>query len=221
MGIRVRQSCRHLAGQQNRLAQKSGAGYFDICRGSSRPGAGVAGPLPLRVPTSSRGATTTTPNAHIQRLARRNPIRLLCPAVASLFHNRRSGAFSHHALRGRRDHAVFGCDQIVALLALPCRVGHGAGATQCFHAHGTCETAMNEAIVASTSAAKDSAKLALSRNRNPSTGGRIGGTGAPAGGLAISDETDSPLTVASDNVHPPDSLRRSNAARTLNGTFSL
>ncbi|MNL86203.1 hypothetical protein D3C87_2148190 [compost metagenome] len=55
---------------------------------------------------------------------------------------------------------------------------------------------MKAAVSASTSAANDAANFALSRNRKPSTGGRIGGTGAPAGGLAIKDETDSPLSGA-------------------------
>ena len=39
-------------------------------------------------------------------------------------------------------------------------------------------------------------ELSRSRNRKPSTGGRIGGVGAPGAGLAISDETDSPLSGA-------------------------
>src|SRR6266404_2438494 len=62
--------------------------------------------------------------------------------------------------------------------------------------HGTCESAINAALSASTSAAKDAANFSRLRNRNPSTGGRIGGTGAPAGGSLISDETDSPLSGA-------------------------
>src|SRR6267378_5005764 len=61
---------------------------------------------------------------------------------------------------------------------------------------GTCASAMNAATSAFTSAAKDAWNFTLSRNRNPSWGGRIGGTGAPAGGSLISDETDSPLSGA-------------------------
>src|SRR5258705_776226 len=60
--------------------------------------------------------------------------------------------------------------------------------------HGTCESAMNAAASASTSAANEAANFALSRNRNPSTGGRMGGTGAPGCGSLISAETDSPLS---------------------------
>ena len=35
-------------------------------------------------------------------------------------------------------------------------------------------------------------ELRLVEARKPSTGGRIGGTGAPGGGLAISEDTNSP-----------------------------
>src|SRR5258706_8141428 len=62
--------------------------------------------------------------------------------------------------------------------------------------HGTCASAMNAACSGRTSAAKDSANFARSRKRNPSCGGRIGGTGAPGGGLAICVFTDSPLSGA-------------------------
>src|SRR5213596_2866685 len=44
--------------------------------------------------------------------------------------------------------------------------------------HGTWESAMNAAFAGSTSPAKEAGNLALSRNRKPSWGGRIGGTGA-------------------------------------------
>jgi hypothetical protein len=47
--------------------------------------------------------------------------------------------------------------------------------------HGTCESAMNAASSAGRSAAKDSANFSRSRNRKPSWGGRIGGTGALGG----------------------------------------
>src|SRR2546426_4153310 len=62
--------------------------------------------------------------------------------------------------------------------------------------HGTWESAMNAAASALTSAANEAANFALSRNRYPSCGGRIGGTGAPGGGSFISEETDSPLSGA-------------------------
>ena len=45
---------------------------------------------------------------------------------------------------------------------------------------------MNAALSLSTSAANEAANLALSRNRYPSWGGSIGGTGAPGGGSLIS-----------------------------------
>jgi hypothetical protein len=50
--------------------------------------------------------------------------------------------------------------------------------------------------VASTSAANDAANFCRSRNRKPSRGGRIGGTGAPGGGSLMSELTDSPLSGA-------------------------
>src|SRR6266403_4821646 len=62
--------------------------------------------------------------------------------------------------------------------------------------HGTWESAMNAAFSASTSAANEAGNFALSRNRKPSCGGSIGGTGAPGGGFLISEATDSPLSGA-------------------------
>src|SRR6266849_8039977 len=62
--------------------------------------------------------------------------------------------------------------------------------------HGTWELAIKAAVSASTLAAKEAWNLALSRNKKPSCGGRIGGTGAPDGGSLISDDTDSPLSGA-------------------------
>src|SRR4030088_1087536 len=59
-------------------------------------------------------------------------------------------------------------------------------------AHGTCESAMNAAFSASTSAANESWNFVLSRKRYPSCGGKIGGTGASGGGSLISDAKDSP-----------------------------
>src|ERR1700740_2134540 len=48
--------------------------------------------------------------------------------------------------------------------------------------HGTWESAMNAAFSGSTSAAKEAGNFALSRNRKPSCGGSIRGTGAAGGG---------------------------------------
>src|SRR5438552_18493645 len=62
--------------------------------------------------------------------------------------------------------------------------------------HGTCESAMNSATSEVTSAANDAANSFLSRNRYPSCGGRIGGTGAPGGGFLIGAATDSPASGA-------------------------
>src|SRR5258705_6597343 len=62
--------------------------------------------------------------------------------------------------------------------------------------HGTCESAMNPALSPSTSAANEARNFVLSRNRKPSCGGNIGGTGAPGGGFWMSEETDSPLSGA-------------------------
>src|SRR3954447_1127164 len=62
--------------------------------------------------------------------------------------------------------------------------------------HGTCESAMNAARSAGRSPANDAWNFSRSRNRNPSCGGRIGGTGAPGGGSAIRVFTDSPLSGA-------------------------
>src|SRR6266851_4920465 len=67
--------------------------------------------------------------------------------------------------------------------------------------HGTWESAMNAAFASSTSAAKEAWNLALSRNRKPSWGGRIGGTGAPGGGFAISVDTDSPVSGAKAAIY--------------------
>ena len=55
---------------------------------------------------------------------------------------------------------------------------------------------MKRARPGSTSPANEAANLARSRNRKPSCGGRIGGTGAPGGGLAIRVSTDLPASGA-------------------------
>src|SRR5215468_4260726 len=62
--------------------------------------------------------------------------------------------------------------------------------------HGTWESAMNAALSGSASAANDAGNAFLSRNRNPSCRGAIGGTGAPGGGSLMSVPTDSPLSGA-------------------------
>src|SRR6185312_12628480 len=51
--------------------------------------------------------------------------------------------------------------------------------------HGACEFAMKSALSLGKSAAKLAANFSLSRKRNPSLGGRIGGTAAPGGGSLI------------------------------------
>src|SRR4029077_262407 len=61
---------------------------------------------------------------------------------------------------------------------------------------GTCESAMNSAFSGLTSPANDAGNFALSSSREPPTGGRSGGTGAPGGGSLISEDTDSPLSSA-------------------------
>src|SRR5437868_15515989 len=62
--------------------------------------------------------------------------------------------------------------------------------------HGTWESAMNLAVSGATSPANEAGNLSLSRNRKPFLGGRIGGTGAPGGGLAVRLLTDSPVSGA-------------------------
>src|SRR5262245_26133018 len=78
-------------------------------------------------------------------------------------------------------------------------VFHAAVVTGPFKAsrpQGTWELAMNSASAGSTSAANEAWNFARSRNRKPSRGGRIGGTGAPGGGSLISVDTDSPASGA-------------------------
>src|SRR5713226_2899314 len=55
--------------------------------------------------------------------------------------------------------------------------------------HGTCESAMNDAVSGLTSAANDARNFVRSRKRYPSWGGMIGGTGAPGDGFLISADT--------------------------------
>jgi hypothetical protein len=61
---------------------------------------------------------------------------------------------------------------------------------------GTWESAMNAASSAGRSAANEPWNFSRSKNKNPSVGGRIGGTGAPGGGSAMRVLTDSPLSGA-------------------------
>src|SRR5205085_11149674 len=61
---------------------------------------------------------------------------------------------------------------------------------------GTCEAAMKFACSRLKSAANEAANFAWSSLRKPSCGGRIGGTAAPAGALAMSLATDSPRSGA-------------------------
>src|SRR5262252_6369574 len=87
---------------------------------------------------------------------------------------------------------------ILSLLATRYQLGldfHAGVVTAPFSAstpHGTCESAMNLAVSGLTYAANEDANFSRSRNKKPSCGGRIGGTGAPGGGSLMSDETDSP-----------------------------
>jgi len=62
--------------------------------------------------------------------------------------------------------------------------------------HGTCESAINCAVFASTSAANEAANFVLSRKRKPSWGGKMGGTAALGDGSLMSVDTDSPLSGA-------------------------
>src|SRR5207253_9542618 len=82
------------------------------------------------------------------------------------------------------------------LLGLGFQAGSVIGPDSASTPQGTCELAMNAAVSASTSTAKEKWNFALSRNKKPSCGGRIGGTGAPGGASLISDDTDSPLSGA-------------------------
>src|SRR6266540_1122089 len=61
---------------------------------------------------------------------------------------------------------------------------------------GTWESAIKAACSAGRSAANEAWNFSRSRSRKPSLGGRIGGTGAPGGGLAIRVLTDSVLSGA-------------------------
>jgi hypothetical protein len=55
---------------------------------------------------------------------------------------------------------------------------------------------MNAASPAGRSPANDAWNLPRSRNRKPSRGGRIGGTGAPGAGFEVNVPTDSPASGA-------------------------
>src|SRR5205823_1407258 len=74
--------------------------------------------------------------------------------------------------------------------------------------HGTSESAMNAACRAGRSAAKEAANFSRSRKRYPFCGGRMGGTGAPGGGSAMSVLTDSPFVGGErGDVHQRRDLR--------------
>src|SRR5215813_5829628 len=60
---------------------------------------------------------------------------------------------------------------------------------------------MKAAASALTSAANEAWNCVRSRNRKPSCGGRIGGTGAPGGGFLISEDTDSPVSGAKAAIY--------------------
>src|SRR6267143_2709673 len=81
-------------------------------------------------------------------------------------------------------------------LGLVFHAGVLTGPLRASNPQGTWEFAMNSAFSGGTSPANDSANFALSSMRKPSTGGRIGGTGAPGAGFAISVPTDSPASGA-------------------------
>src|SRR3989441_10843542 len=59
--------------------------------------------------------------------------------------------------------------------------------------HGTWESAINAAFSGSTAAAKEAGNFTLARNKKPSCGGSIGGTGAPPGGGLIKGSPHPPL----------------------------
>ena len=61
--------------------------------------------------------------------------------------------------------------------------------------HGTCECAMNFAVGASTSPANDAGNFPVQKQIAVNWR-RIGGTGAPGGGFAMREFTDSPVSGA-------------------------
>src|SRR5918993_800827 len=81
-------------------------------------------------------------------------------------------------------------------LGLPDQAGRLTAPASASTPHGTWESAMNAASSASRSAANEVWNFVGSRNRKPSRGGRMGGTGAPGGGSLMSDDTDSPASGA-------------------------
>jgi hypothetical protein len=91
--------------------------------------------------------------------------------------NGRPRSRRHRLLGWRGDPPVFGRNEVPARLGPPRRLADGA--TQGVEPQGTCESAMNAASSALTSAANESWNFSRSRKRKPSCGGRIGGTGAP------------------------------------------
>src|SRR5687767_8351724 len=85
---------------------------------------------------------------------------------------------------------------IRAQLGFALHAGSLIGVASASTPHGTCESAMKAAFSASTSAANEARNFVLSRNRNPFSGGRIGGTGAPGGAPLMIVSRDSPLSGA-------------------------
>ena len=80
--------------------------------------------------------------------------------------------------------------QLLAVIDETAAAVPGASAPAIMAASSGATTTAQEA------AAKEVANRAESRNRKPSCGGRIGGTGAPGGGSLMSEETDSPRSGA-------------------------
>lgn len=100
----------------------------------------------------------------------------------------------HGPLRGRgiiRSSAATRCQA-----GLVRQAGRDTAPLRVSKPQGTWESATNAAWPAGTSAANEAANLSRSRNRKPSRGGRMGGTGAPGGGSAMRVLTDSPLSGA-------------------------
>jgi hypothetical protein len=119
----------------------------------------------------------------------RGRLRLVDGVAAGDLDHGEAGPLRHGALGRRGDHPILGREQVPARLGPPGRVGDRSA--EGVHAQGTWESAMNAACSAGRPW-----NFSRSSSRKPSLGGRIGGTGAPGGGLAIRVLTDSPLSGA-------------------------
>ena len=97
-------------------------------------------------------------------------------------------------LGGGRNHLVFGRDKLPAWLGLP--GGLADGARERLHAPGNLGVGHELGLFFLHIRREGGGELVLSRNRKPSCGGNIGGTGAPGGGSLMSAATDSPLSGA-------------------------